>query len=47
MMSADSGPDLRGAWASPDVHIVYHTDAGTLSPLHLAETYVSAHTKCQ
>lgn len=47
MMSVDSGPDLRGAWAPPDVHILYHTDTGTLSPLHAAETYVSAHTKCQ
>lgn len=32
-MSADSGPDLQGAWANRDVHMLYDIDTGTISPL--------------
>ena len=47
MMSSDSGPELHGAWAPPHVHSLRHGHMGTLAPIHSAETYVSAHTKCQ
>lgn len=47
MMSVDSSPDLCGAWAPRGVRILYHTDVAMLSPVYSAETYVSAHTKCQ